>query len=68
MTMASIIVSDLVPIEVRGTYQSYINMLFGIGSTSGAALGGAIADAFGWRVSSRSFSKVDTQFTLVAYY
>ena len=51
LAMASIIVSDLVPIEVRGTYQSYINMLFGAGATSGAALGGMIADSFGWRVS-----------------
>ena len=52
LTIASILISDLVPIEVRGTYQSYINILFGLGSACGAAFGGAIADTFGWRVSS----------------
>lgn len=51
MTMASIIMSDLVPIETRGNYQSCINVLFGVGATMGAAFGGAIADNFGWRVS-----------------
>jgi len=49
MAMGSIITSDLVPIEIRGVYQSYINIVFGIGSAMGAALGGAIADSLGWR-------------------
>lgn len=49
MSLGSIITSDLVPIEIRGAYQSYINIIFGIGSAMGAALGGAIADHWGWR-------------------
>ncbi|KAH8795396.1 major facilitator superfamily transporter [Hyaloscypha finlandica] len=49
IAMGSIIMSDLVPIEIRGVYQSYINIAFGAGSTMGAALGGAIADSLGWR-------------------
>jgi Major Facilitator Superfamily len=49
MVTGSIITSDLVPIEIRGVYQSYINIVFGIGSAMGAALGGAIADSLGWR-------------------
>ncbi|CAG8955925.1 hypothetical protein HYFRA_00008778 [Hymenoscyphus fraxineus] len=49
MSLGSIITSDLVPIEIRGAYQSYINMIFGVGSALGAALGGAIADNLGWR-------------------
>jgi MFS family permease len=49
MSMGSIITSDLVPIEIRGAYQSYINIVFGIGSALGAATGGAIADHLGWR-------------------
>ncbi|CAF3469902.1 unnamed protein product [Fusarium graminearum] len=49
MTLGSIIVSDLVPIENRGAYQSYINMNYGVGSSLGAATGGAIADSLGWR-------------------
>ncbi|KAF7561771.1 hypothetical protein G7046_g2373 [Stylonectria norvegica] len=49
MTLGSIIVSDLVPIELRGSYQSYINAIFGAGSALGAAVGGAMADYLGWR-------------------
>ena len=43
MTMGSIITSDLVPIEIRGAYQSYVHIVFGAGS------GGAIANHLGWR-------------------
>ncbi|KAF3760716.1 MFS general substrate transporter [Cryphonectria parasitica EP155] len=49
MILGSIIVSDLVPIEHRGAYQSYINAVYGVGSTLGAALGGFMADYLGWR-------------------
>ena len=49
ISLGSIITSDLVPIEIRGAYQSYINIIFGAGSMLGAALGGAIADHLGWR-------------------
>lgn len=49
LVMGSIITSDLVPIEIRGTYQSYINIIYGVGSALGAATGGAIADTLGWR-------------------
>ncbi|KAM0484344.1 hypothetical protein ACHAPX_001767 [Trichoderma viride] len=47
--LGSIITSDLVPIERRGTYQSYVTANFGAGSALGAALGGAMAEALGWR-------------------
>ena len=49
MSMGMIISSDLVPIERRGVYQSYINLAFGLGSVSGAALGGFLCDRLGWR-------------------
>lgn len=49
ITLSSIVTSDLVPIEIRGIYQSYINIMFGVGATAGAALGGLIADTLGWR-------------------
>lgn len=49
LSMGSIITSDLVPIEIRGAYQSYINIVFGLGSALGAATGGAMADHLGWR-------------------
>lgn len=45
MSMGAIITSDLVPIEIRGAYQSYINIVYGAGSALGAATGGAIADS-----------------------
>ncbi|KAL2024580.1 hypothetical protein VTK56DRAFT_7623 [Thermocarpiscus australiensis] len=49
MTLGSIIVSDVVPIEIRGAFQSYMNITYGVGSMLGAALGGAMADYLGWR-------------------
>lgn len=49
LSLGSIITSDLVPIEIRGQYQSYINIIYGVGSALGAATGGAIADSLGWR-------------------
>ncbi|KAI1462035.1 MFS general substrate transporter [Annulohypoxylon moriforme] len=47
--MGSIIISDLVPIERRGSYQSYVNVVYGLASALGAALGGLMADSLGWR-------------------
>ncbi|CZR63495.1 related to multidrug resistance protein fnx1 [Phialocephala subalpina] len=49
MATGAIIMSDLVPIDIRGAYQSYMNVVFGVGAASGAALGGAIADGWGWQ-------------------
>ncbi|RYO99509.1 hypothetical protein DL764_006800 [Monosporascus ibericus] len=49
MALGNIIISDLVPIERRGAYQSYINIVYGIATTAGAALGGLMADRLGWR-------------------
>jgi MFS family permease len=49
VSLGSIITSDLVPIEIRGAYQSYMNAVYGAGAALGAALGGAIADTLGWR-------------------
>lgn len=42
-------VNDLVEIRVRGTFQAYINVFFGLGSAAGAAFGGALCDWIGWR-------------------
>ncbi|RYP42443.1 hypothetical protein DL768_010335 [Monosporascus sp. mg162] len=49
IALGNIIISDLVPIERRGAYQSYINIVYGIGAAAGAALGGLMADRLGWR-------------------
>ncbi|KAI1419249.1 major facilitator superfamily domain-containing protein [Xylaria sp. FL1777] len=49
MTLGSISISDCVPIERRGTYQSIINAIYGVAAASGAAFGGVLADTLGWR-------------------
>jgi MFS family permease len=49
LAMGSILTNDLVPIEIRGTYQSYINIFYGAGSACGAAFGGALCESIGWR-------------------
>ncbi|KAK8142651.1 hypothetical protein G3M48_008452 [Beauveria asiatica] len=48
-SLGSIIISDLVPIQRRSAYQAYINVTYGVSSTLGAALGGTLAEALGWR-------------------
>lgn len=49
ITMSFVIVSDVVRIEYRGLYQSYLNLFYGIGHSLGAALGGVLCDRLGWR-------------------
>jgi len=49
ITMATIINSDLIPLERRGMYQAVQNGLHGFGAICGASLGGVIADSIGWR-------------------
>ncbi|KAK4870416.1 hypothetical protein LT330_004764 [Penicillium expansum] len=44
-----IISSDLVHLEYRGVYQSYINLCLGIGGSLGLAFGGYLCDHIGWR-------------------
>ncbi|KAI9489344.1 major facilitator superfamily domain-containing protein [Zychaea mexicana] len=48
-TLTTVIVSDLVPLRQRGTYQGYGNMAYGLGSVIGGPLGGFITDSVGWR-------------------
>ncbi|KAG5639734.1 hypothetical protein H0H81_000014 [Sphagnurus paluster] len=44
-TIVSIVLSDVVPLRSRGV----LNMIWAIGSASGAPLGGFLADTIGWR-------------------
>jgi MFS family permease len=46
-----VILSDLVPLKRRGTFQGYMNIVFSTGTSLGAPLGGIMADVFGWRWS-----------------
>ncbi|TFK33386.1 member of the major facilitator superfamily [Crucibulum laeve] len=48
-TIVSIIMSDVVPLRSRGTWQGVLNIVFATGNTVGASLGGLIADTIGWR-------------------
>ncbi|KAG7884614.1 hypothetical protein KL938_001741 [Ogataea parapolymorpha] len=49
ITLATIVNSDLVAPEKRGSWQAFQNLLLGFGSICGASLGGVIADTLGWR-------------------
>ncbi|EAW12976.1 putative MFS multidrug transporter [Aspergillus clavatus NRRL 1] len=48
-SMGMILSSDLVRIEYRGLYQSYINLVLGVGGCLGLAFGGFLCDHVGWR-------------------
>ncbi|KAF8631153.1 hypothetical protein AX15_002499 [Amanita polypyramis BW_CC] len=51
MTVASIAVSDLIPLNQRGLYQGIANILYGLGAGLGGPLGGWVNDRFGWRAA-----------------
>ncbi|ERF75916.1 hypothetical protein EPUS_01282 [Endocarpon pusillum Z07020] len=50
-TVVSILISDIVPLEDRGLWQGYINIIYATGAGCGAPLGGLLADSIGWRWS-----------------
>jgi predicted MFS family arabinose efflux permease len=45
----SIIVSDVVPLRARGTWQGVLNIIWATGNAVGASAGGVLADTIGWR-------------------
>ncbi|KAG7094630.1 hypothetical protein E1B28_005454 [Marasmius oreades] len=47
--ITSIIMSDVVPLRSRGTWQGVLNIIFSTGSMVGAPLGGFLTDTIGWR-------------------
>jgi MFS family permease len=49
--LGNVMTNDLVSIEVRGTYQAYINLFYGTGAVCGAAFGGFLCDKLGWRMT-----------------
>ena len=53
-TVVSILVSDLVGLRSRGTWQGVLNIVFASGAAAGAPLGGLMADTIGWRWYGRS--------------
>jgi MFS family permease len=46
-----VILSDLVPLKRRGTFQGYMNIVFASGLSLGGPIGGLFADWLGWRWS-----------------
>ena len=48
-TVVSILLSDIVTLRERGKWQGYLNVVFATGASSGAPLGGLLADSIGWR-------------------
>ncbi|KAI5780320.1 putative MFS multidrug transporter [Peziza echinospora] len=48
-TVASILMSDVVALRKRGTWQGILNIVFACGSAIGGPLGGFLADTVGWR-------------------
>jgi MFS family permease len=48
-TVVSILMSDVIPLRQRGTWQGYLNIVFATGASAGAPLGGILADSIGWR-------------------
>jgi len=47
--VVSILMTDIVPLADRGIWQGYINIIFAAGTSTGAPLGGLLADSVGWR-------------------
>ena len=48
-TVVSIMMSDIVPLRERGTWQGIINIIYASGAGCGAPLGGILADLGSWR-------------------
>ncbi|KAI8140963.1 major facilitator superfamily domain-containing protein [Fennellomyces sp. T-0311] len=48
-SMVFIIISDIVPLEKRGSYQGFITAVFAVASVVGPLMGGAFTDHISWR-------------------
>ena len=48
-TVVSIILSDIVPLRERGTWQGILNIIYATGAGLGAPLGGLVSELLSWR-------------------
>ncbi|KAF1831847.1 multidrug resistance protein fnx1 [Decorospora gaudefroyi] len=47
--VTSVLLSDIVGLRERGTWQGYVNVVYATAAAAGAPLGGLLADSIGWR-------------------
>lgn len=50
-TIATILVSDLIPLRQRGVWQGFSNVFWGLGNGLGGVFGGYINDTWNWRIA-----------------
>ncbi|KAI5291541.1 hypothetical protein KEM54_003851 [Ascosphaera aggregata] len=50
-SLAMVMTSDMVRVQYRGIYQSYLNLAYGTAQSLGIACGGYLADQVGWRAA-----------------
>jgi len=50
-TIATILVSDLIPLRQRGVWQGFSNVFWGLGNGLGGVFGGYINDTWDWRIA-----------------
>ncbi|GJN68833.1 hypothetical protein PLIIFM63780_000981 [Purpureocillium lilacinum] len=66
--VVSILLSDIVPLRERGIWQGYLNIIFAAGTSTGAPLGGFLADSIGWRWSFLAQAPLCTIAWLAVYF
>ncbi|KAL8952519.1 MAG: hypothetical protein Q9222_001587 [Ikaeria aurantiellina] len=49
LIVVTVLLSDVISLRERGTYQGYLNLIGAIGSTSGGPIGGLFVQSIGWR-------------------
>lgn len=49
LIVVTVLLSDLIPLRERGTYQGYLNLIGAVGSTTGGPIGGLCVQTIGWQ-------------------
>lgn len=67
LALSDVLMADIIKLEHRGIYQSYLTMACGSGSGLGVALGGVLCDRIGWRAAFGIQVPFIAGFMLLAY-